>query len=120
MTDFKTGDRVKVTDVLEATIERVTEGGVLVTEFDDWLHPLDQSQEGWQRTIEKLPDPEPTWVNGDVVRVDSTGGRFVRSGDAWRHVDTNMWTRGEIISEHWSGGSLTVLFKAAIVCPGGC
>ena len=111
-TEYKKGDRVKVTDVLEATITDVHSDGTLITKYGDWI-PSDPANisEGWQRTIEKLPDPEPTWVNGDVVKVNFTGGVFVRSAGAWLHADTNMWTRGEVIMERWREGNLTVLHK---------
>jgi hypothetical protein len=109
MTDVyqpKKGDRVKVT--YEGVVDWVSSTGVsFELENGEGSHYVNDVS-----TIEKLQNPEPKWVNGDVVQVVSTSGLFVRSGGAWRHAHTNQWVGGANLSKQWADDNLKILYKA--------
>lgn len=118
MTEFKKGDRVKVTDVLEATITDVHSDGTLITKYGDWI-PSDPANisEGWQRTIEKLPDPEPEWVNGDVVKVGGWKAGYWYDGkwynaDRKLHIFSGAGGSAITLSDYWVRGEVEILWKA--------
>lgn len=123
MTEFKKGDRVRITDVLEDEVLRVEaprpgscygpavklRGGFLFypergnRDTDDVMH-------GWKRTIEKLQPPEPNWVDGDLV---SAGGSiYARSHGVWRHTPSDAIEANMLITNYWHAGKLDVLYKA--------
>lgn len=111
----KVGDRVRITT-------RTLEGEVVRATFNDdegYLQQVclkgDDGFYGWVScnssyvTVEKLPDPEPVWVNGDVIWA---GGQvWMRSGGAWRSADKNGWVGGQLITNYWNQGSVTTLYK---------
>ena len=106
----KVGDRVRVTTVREGIVRQNEERDWILADFNAGTRrplPIGASDS----TIEKLQDPEPEWVNGDVIRLGSTGGVFVRSGDAWRHAKTNQWVQGLNFAQHWREGILEILYK---------
>ena len=121
-TEFKQGDRVKVTDVLEATVDRVDhEDGTISTTDGDWLVPSDLLSEGWQRTFEKLPDPEPTWVNGDVILVVDGAikspmiyNNVTRGEPFWACTSCPKgWHAVLEVSVDWEYGNVEILWKAS-------
>lgn len=109
----KKGDRVRVT--IEGSVTEVSNRGDW---FDVGANCIDldpKRHDGATYTIEKLADPEPEWVNGDVVKA----GIFVeayRLGGEWRNLDgdTHYFSRGgsHHLTEAWRDGKVEILYKA--------
>lgn len=100
----KVGDRVRVT--YEGTIDWVSRNGFVFTIGDN--DHVELNTKGAE--IEKLQDPEPDWVNGDVVEVvyertvpgNPHGPRLVaRIGGKWRLADTGEITGPYFMRNHW-------------------
>lgn len=67
-------------------------------------------------SFEKLQDPEPEWVNGDVIRVSALEPQnpyatFIRVDGSWQ----GAWNAGlsaTVVTGHWDNGNLEILYKA--------
>lgn len=112
-------DRVRATQTLEGVVVRNVDGvypRVEIRRDDGWgfeLHDTD----GW--TFEKLQDPEPQWVNGDVVAVVFTGPglgyptgprKAARVDGKWLFTDTGDKAGPHLIGNHWP--DVEILYKA--------
>ena len=121
----KIGDRVRVTH--EGVIEKISRngdlfrvsGGRTFTWFDG-LHPE-------KVTVEKLADynPEPEWVNGDVILVSDGEGTktpliYCAVGEfapphqpVWSCASCYQgWHLPASVSEDWRNGDVEILYKA--------
>lgn len=109
------GDRVRITyeGVIDVTGERVRGGFHLEGEPPYEFHRANGSH-----TIEKLQDPEPKWVCGDVVRTKRTGHTAIRTRDGkWActcpsGVDGGTTESQVYVSANWADGNLEILYKA--------
>lgn len=64
-------------------------------------------------TVEKLADPEPEWVNGDVIRLcGSVALTYVRVGDKWIIASSGEQADSDSISNVWRVGRGVILYKA--------
>jgi hypothetical protein len=113
----KVGDRVRVT--IDAPVGVVDPSSsdpgafrVDLTEQDYiWILPATAGV-----GVEKLPDAEPVWVEGDLISVDGTS-RLVRGWDlasaapAWRNIFGEVCGDGHV-SDVWRESRVTVLYKA--------
>lgn len=107
----KVGDRVRVTIEGEVTEVSPSDGW-----FDIGANYIPTDRKEWDRaeyTIEKLADPEPKWVNGDVVRHANSVLAF-RHGD-WFNVRTGFVANSEFVSKQWRNDDLQILWKAPAV-----
>lgn len=103
----KVGDRVRVT--YEGTIDWVSRNG-----FDFSVGENDYVElTTREATIEKLQDPEPDWVNGDVVRRSDGASPIVCIAGAWFPVDrpTDARVSHGAVSQSWDAGHLEILYK---------
>lgn len=122
MTDYHPvkGDRVRVTRVFEGIVGEVGCTGIRLdhdqaqTRFD-FQSPFWATRGMVTQSFEKLADPEPVWVNGDVIHI----GPFLkgyRLGGKWLNEDgeVHYWSRGgeALVPKAWREGTLTVLYKA--------
>ena len=108
----KVGDRVRATDIREGVVTKVefdaawieTKGGqtALVLNISDTTLE--------SRTFEKLRDPEPQWVNGDVVSNGLT--TLVRVGGGWMNGRTGLPAAPRAVSDYWNSGDVKILYKA--------
>jgi hypothetical protein len=111
---FKVGDRVHVEyDGVIASMSDLDTSDlrVLADGFTHWEF-VDPSN------ATKLPDPEPAWVPGDVIRVET------RCGDSYTFVFqafniTHPWVSQiqshaavETVTQWFTEGRITVIFKA--------
>ena len=112
------GDRARAT--IEGRVARVSSGpaGQFAIEIHVgggriWVFPEDDGV-----TIEKLQDPEPKWVCGDVVRTKRTGHTAIRTRDGkWActcpsGVDGGTTESQVYVSANWADGNLEILYKA--------
>lgn len=66
--------------------------------------------------LTRLPDPEPKWVEGDLIVVDDTS-RLLRGWDlkagsnAWRNIFGEV-VDDEHVSNAWREGRVTILYQA--------
>lgn len=119
----KKGDRVRVT--IEGSVTEVSNRGDW---FDVGANCIDldpKRHDGATYTIEKLADPEPEWVNGDVIHVIGEGGRrtpmiFCAEGEfapphspVWSCASCFQgWHLPASVSEDWRNGDVEILYKA--------
>ena len=111
----KVGDRVRATRIVEGEVTADPAAGYWFTEVmsekgrAELFHAHD-----W--TFEKLQDPEPQWVSGDVVRItalcpSNPYATFIRTeGRGWEGVGGNE--ADQLISNNWRQGTLDILHKA--------
>jgi len=107
----KKGDRVRVT--YEGTVTRVAgDEPVLRLETGIWLNAEEAV------TVEKLADynPEPEWVNGDVVKIGGwlPGHWFNgswRSAGGGRHPFDGGGGSAARFSNYWQAGEVEILYK---------
>ena len=114
----KVGDRVRATDIREGVVTKVefdaawieTKGGQTALV----LNVSDTTLES--RTFEKLQDPEPQWVNGDVIKVGGwlpayrVKGDWVAAKFGCQHY--MLSADPDIVSKSWRSGNLDILYKA--------
>jgi hypothetical protein len=107
----KKGDRVRVT--YEGTVTRVAgDEPVLRLETGIWLNAEEAV------TVEKLADynPEPEWVNGDVVKIGGwlpghwCNGSW-RSADGGRHPFDGGGGSAARFSNYWQAGEVEILYR---------
>lgn len=106
----KAGDRVRVT--VEGVVH--DSGGKW---FDLGGNSFDVPYDGPHEatyTIEKLQDPEPVWVNGDVVEVAGYVPMHRLRGNWYNHLAEPHYLNGMPgdVSEAWRDGELKILYKA--------
>jgi hypothetical protein len=110
----KSGDRVRATQTIEGTVTRRFDGidSYIEVDTDEGGIELHHLEDRW--TFEKLQDPEPKWVNGDVVEVAGAGegARRARVGDKWLNVLYGMPIADVDVSTEWRTGQLEILYKA--------
>jgi hypothetical protein len=109
----KVGDRVRATRVVEGAVTANVDGEysyVLINtdDGDEELHDDDR----W--SFEKLADPEPKWVNGDVVRRTYAEELepIARIQGAWRTVNHGLPLADRELSRSWDHGDVEILYKA--------
>ena len=107
---FKKGDRVRVTDVLEAEVTGVTDRGLPYLKGYGVLDPS-SGYGDWKRTVEKVAPPEPTWVSGDVVLLDGREKVYYLGGQ-WHWDSGAPMILQSCVSEMWAEGKAEVLLKA--------
>jgi hypothetical protein len=119
------GDRVRVTQVHEGEVTNANEIGFCLSSPDgrgirrSYYYDPEGGRTLTNQTIEKLQDPEPRWVNGDVIRNKATGHTMLmnRSG-TWvcscRAVNSHAGATEppEHVTGNWSAGNLEILHKA--------
>ena len=97
MSDYtpKVGDRVRVTSVVE---------GVVTEEGPAWFDiktatgtATIYAETTSDRTIERLPDPEPEWQPGDVALDECCGLALIRDDGGWRDRIGRHLPDGEFI-----------------------
>jgi hypothetical protein len=107
-------DKVRVTDVFEGeVIEVTTDGFYIQGSTREFFGEDDLIGTDWKRTIEKLADPEPEWVNGDLIEVTRDGSTFVmvRVDGRWQYVNDGMLDY-EVAEFPWAQGWVKILYKA--------
>lgn len=113
----KKGDRVRVT--YEGTVDWLGPSGTFELFAGD-LHGH-YSADPTRVSIEKLQDPEPEWVNGDVIQVvyertvlgNPYGPRLLaRINGEWVFADTGKTTGPWFMTNHWPG-NVEVIHKTA-------
>lgn len=133
MTEYKPqkGDRVRVTIEGEVSIahssgysgqKRVLLGVPGADSPQFWLNPEDPLV-----TVEKLADynPEPEWVNGDVILIIGEAGKrtpmiYCAVGEfapphkaVWACSECSQgWHLPASVSEDWRSGDVEILYKA--------
>jgi hypothetical protein len=71
----------------------------------NWFHP------GFDGvTIEKLADPEPKWVNGDVI-LGADANPIARIGGIWLEVANHYQIMDHEVSPKWAKGDIEILYK---------
>lgn len=111
----KVGDRVRVTRTLEGKVTDAERGHWMsphfMLEVDGAGYHEIHDEDNWE--IEKLRDPEPQWVNGDVVKVRPYIPAY-RIGDKWLTCDgrAHRFSVDLSLSEHWQRGDVEILYKA--------
>jgi len=124
----KVGDRVRATRTIDGVVKNIvpadpTWGGYLDLQPEDGLSWIElHKDDEW--TFEKLADPEPEWVNGDVVRYTApenwvnrgTVHVLARVSGFW--VDTERG-RSVLYSPDdfpylWEQGLVEILYKAGV------
>lgn len=115
MTQYKIGDRVRVTH--EGEIQKIDKNGVLFRVGSGRTFTwFDSCNTEAAITIEKLPDPEPEWVNGDVIELLGLESDYVDRFEyhlidgAWIHYHGG--TFGESVSDYWNEGRVRIIHKA--------
>lgn len=106
MSEFKKGDRVRVT--FEAVVFNDSAASGWVNVSSGALSNLATAQ---VEHVEKLADPEPVWVNGDLVRRTPTAFPIARIDGRWLRANGFSFSNGEV-SQAWHDGDLEVLYKA--------
>lgn len=120
----KIGDRVRASLVYEGVVRglpaHLHEGVHVRVELDapTAADPMDLQRYLDERvwTFEKLTDPEPEWVNGDVVEVyfqaaTPEARRYARVGGQWLPVNGGKAAGPYFIGNHWPE-NLKVILKA--------
>jgi hypothetical protein len=109
----KVGDRVRVTH--EGEIQAVDKNRVLYRVGSGRTFTWFDSGDPKGVVVEKLQDPEPEWVNGDVIHIIPYVEGY-RIGGKWLHADgeVHWWSRGggDVIPRAWATGKLEILYKA--------
>ena len=110
MTDYKEGDRVKVT--FEGVVVRADEHAIGVHTMPGKLVSSSARLRAGEAgvTIEKLRDPEPEWVNGDLIKCG--GAIFSRCRDVWRSTSDDSIESHLLIANYWKAGKVEILYKA--------
>jgi hypothetical protein len=108
---LKKGDRVRVT--YEGTIAWLGTHGTFGLEGTQEGHYPDDPT---RVSIEKLADPEPEWVNGDVVKIGGwlPGHWFNgswRSAGGGRHPFDGGGGSAARFSNYWQAGEVEILYK---------
>lgn len=113
MTALKVGDHVSVA-YAATVVEAETLGGVVEIEDERGIsHRVAASQ------CTKIPDPEPEWNRGDVVKYklarapDGEAYPALFNGDRWVDVDRDIVTADEM-SGHWQAGRVEIVHRAAV------
>lgn len=110
MTEYtpKVGDRVRATRVIEGEVTADRGDGYA---FIEVMSEKGRSElfykHGW--SFEKLQDPEPKWVNGDVVSIN--GDVMSRVEGKWVYVEHGTWDY-ELAEFPWKRGWVEILYKA--------
>jgi hypothetical protein len=109
----KHGDRVRI--VYEGTVGWVGKTGAFELTGAQNDH---QADDGTRISVEKLPDPKPEWVNGDVIEVTyDRGGNYerpriaVRVNGRWVLTDSAEEAGQWFIHNHWPE-DVKILYKA--------
>ena len=127
----KVGDRVRVTRVWEGPVGAIEDTGFRVDgeilgPWFDFRPSADNLSRGLvEHTIEKLQDPEPEWVNGDVILVSDGEGTktpliYCAVGEfapphqpVWSCASCYQgWHLPASVSEDWRNGDVEILYKA--------
>jgi len=110
----KVGDRVRATRTIEGEVTLVVHRdiskwreGRLDLQTSEGLIELHDDDE-W--TFEKLVDPEPDWVSGDVI--SAGGGVYARIGLSWVDVVTGKSVLSNLIWNYWERGAVEILHRA--------
>jgi hypothetical protein len=116
VTEFKKGDRVRVTLEGEITAGPGPTGRFRVSPGD--------FQWAWVTAdlIEKIVDPVPVWVTGDVILVGGHDGDraplLYKQGYGWHCVDRRCIVYGngvhhsDEVAHDWMNGDVEILYKA--------
>lgn len=114
--EFKKGDRVRVTIEGEVvgtgatSFRLLTRPGQIISSSAH-VRPNEPGV-----TVEKLTDPEPEWVNGDVVKIGlwlpayRVKGDWVAANHGYQHY--MLSADPDIVSKSWQSGDLKILYKA--------
>lgn len=116
----KVGDRVRATHAVEGTVINTVDDtwSYVEVKTDDGLRYELHDDDSW--SFEKLADPEPKWVNGDVILVIGEGGKrtpliYVANDEGDRFWACAECTRGshplQHVSADWSNGDVVILHK---------
>lgn len=116
----KKGDRVRITDTREGVVHEAGDRVIWITEEGGHRTGFEVDVSGCSvisRTIEKLPDPEPQWVNGDVVKIGNwLPGHWYngswRGQDGQRHPFDEDGGSAARFSNYWQRGEVEILYKA--------
>lgn len=112
MSEFRKGDRVRITRVLEGEVEDAGQAGV-------WINGYFYSEEQprWTQTVEKLEKlvpPEPKWIMGDLVKAPGYVPTFMTFAKGWVGAGSGMPVGPgivEAIQKAWQDGTLEILHK---------
>jgi len=105
--ELKAGDHVRVT--FEGKVRNVALNGDKFYVRSDWLGFDALVKLG---AIEKLAEPEPEWVNGDVIRVRGESYlTYVWTYRGWGVVGSNGTPDANSISSCWRKGEVEILHK---------
>jgi hypothetical protein len=110
---LKKGDRVRV--VYEGVVDWVSSTSTTfeLGGSESGHYPHDPTRV----SIEKLPDPEPQWVNGDVISVPERGSgwppaEFHRIGDRWLTKNGAGIAIANHLPKWWQEGAVRIIHKA--------
>lgn len=115
------GDRVRVTYTCEGEVTSVGYETFLMKGVDSENLPFERcyvhDPKPEHLSFEKLQDPEPTWVNGDVIAVPEQGEtrpsvEFHRIGTRWLTKSGAGIAIGPHLSTWWQAGKVEIRYKA--------
>lgn len=122
------GDRVRATRTIEGVVTLIQKDSHLYDAYvgvvnDNGFRFELHEQHGW--SFEKLPDPEPEWVNGDVILIIGEAGKrtpmiYCAVGEfapphkaVWACSECSQgWHLPASVSEDWRSGDVEILYKA--------
>lgn len=108
-TEFKKGDRVRVT--FEGKITATAGSG----HFRVGASVPANGPYGWvfASHMEKLVDPEPDWVNGDLIRIrDDLVLTYMYDKGEWPNIGSDVRIKPDQVTTCWQRGEVKVLYKA--------
>lgn len=112
----KVGDRVRATLTYEGVVKGLPAMGGQHVRLEVADYHTDPSRyldvNLW--SFEKLQDPEPTWVNGDVIKIPGCGDSTLicmKIPNKWVVHDA-LPMRGGWVTEMWEDGKVKILYKA--------
>ncbi len=99
MNEYRVGDKIRVTDVRDATVVGVDNAGYVYVDDQEYLNPKCAHKLKWTRTIEVVERAPVPWQAGDIARHPVTGNPVIRQADeVWINTmgQTTALTDGDI------------------------